>query len=371
MTVLTNGLVCFTNCFLAQEDGSLAKKDLWIDEMNGLIVDPNKTFFERKLRPDRTIDLDGNILSPGLLDIQINGAYGFDFSVYENDDNAYRQGLKTVAEKIVETGVTSLLPTIITQEKALYPKLLGLLRPFSAPGSATLLGWHAEGPFLEFTKRGAHAPPFLRFAPDGFKSFEDVYGPENLIEKEDWVMNEGQDIGIRMITAAPEVPGVLDAIPTLRNRGIVFSIGHSNARTEVAMAAVRKGANLITHLFNAMPQFHHRDPSIIGLLGASPHCDASGPTALAYVTCDPAHTIQLERGATSPTSSNGFNGSFNHSASASSNASGTSPDRGPHNEWTSQGHTMASSLMEFIATRTPSGSLTLLISMDAFWSPMP
>jgi N-acetylglucosamine-6-phosphate deacetylase len=58
-------------------------------------------------RPDRVIDMEGNIVSPGFIDTQINGAYGFDFSVYEDDPDAYRRGLYTVAEKIVETGVTS------------------------------------------------------------------------------------------------------------------------------------------------------------------------------------------------------------------------------------------------------------------------
>ncbi len=121
----SNGLICFTNCLLPQEDGALIQKDLWIDERRGVILDSQRTFFLRKERPDRVIDLGGNILrcvyasfpvvysgqtfecSPGFLDIQINGAYNFDFSVYEGDDETYRTGLHRVAEKIVETGVTS------------------------------------------------------------------------------------------------------------------------------------------------------------------------------------------------------------------------------------------------------------------------
>ncbi|KAH9012798.1 carbohydrate esterase family 9 protein [Lactarius hengduanensis] len=169
-----NGLICFTNCLLPMEDGSLVEKDLWIDERRGVVVDSQKTFFLRKQRPDRVINMEGNIVSPGYIDIQINGAYGFDFSVYEGDPDAYRRGLNTVAEKIVETGVTSLVPTIITQEKSLYPTLLSLLRPYAHPTGATLLGWHAEGPFLQEAKRGAHAPLYIRSAPNGFASFEDI-----------------------------------------------------------------------------------------------------------------------------------------------------------------------------------------------------
>ncbi|KAF8891794.1 Metallo-dependent hydrolase [Infundibulicybe gibba] len=275
----TNGLVCFTNCLLPLEDGSLVEKDLWIDERRGVILDAQQTFFLRKERPDRLIDLGGNILSPGFIDIQINGAYGFDFSVYDGDDEAYRNGMKMIAERIIETGVTS-----YTQERSLYPKLLQLLRPFSTPTSATLLGWHAEGPFLDHAKRGAHAPPFLLSAPEGLKSFEDIYGAENLRDVEDWTMaGGGHDVvGVRMVTAAPEIDGVMGAIGQLTKRGIVFSIGHSTASSAVATSAVQSGARLITHLFNAMPQLHHRDPSIIGLLGASPHLSSpiSSPATL-------------------------------------------------------------------------------------------
>ncbi|KAK0453610.1 carbohydrate esterase family 9 protein [Armillaria borealis] len=264
-----NGLVCFTNCLLPQEDGTLLQKDLWIDQVRGVILDAQRTFYFRKERPDKVVDLGGNILSPGLIDIQINGAYGFDFSVFDGDEQAYKDGLASVAEKIVETGVTSLVPTIITQERSLYPTLLRLLRPYSSPTSANLLGWHAEGPFIDMAKRGAHAPSFLLSAKDGFRSFEELYGAVNLADSEDWLMADA--VGVRIITAAPEIEGVMQAVSELDKRGVVYSIGHSIATSEIATAAVRNGARLITHLFNAMPQLHHRDPSIIGLLGASPH----------------------------------------------------------------------------------------------------
>ena len=89
-----------------------------------------------------------------------------------------------------------------------------------------------------------------------------------------------EHVGVRVITAAPEVDGVMTSIDELTRRGVVFSIGHSIASTGLATAAVQSGARLITHLFNAMPQLHHRDPSIIGLLGASPHLSSpSSPTS--------------------------------------------------------------------------------------------
>lgn len=274
--LMPNDLVCFTNCLLPKEDGSLVEKDLWVDSRRGVVLDPQKTFYLRKDRPDTIIDLGGNILSPGYIDLQLNGAYGFDFSVYEGNDDAYKQGIKMVAERIVETGVTSIVPTVITQDKSVYPKLLQLLRPFSPPNAATFLGWHAEGPFLNVAKRGAHLPPYLLPASEGVKTFEEVYGADNLVDAEDWTMAGGSQVtGVRIITAAPEIDGVMGVISKLTRRGIVMSIGHSIATSDVATNAVRNGSTLITHLFNAMPQLHHRDPSIIGLLGASPYLSST------------------------------------------------------------------------------------------------
>ena len=116
-----------------------------------------------------------------------------------------------------------------TQDKSFYPKLLQLLRPLSLPNAANLLGWHAEGPFLQLAKRGAHSTAFLRTATQALKSFDEMYGPENLVDAEDWLMADSTDsgaVGVRIITAAPEVAGVMDSIPELTDRGIVFSIGH-------------------------------------------------------------------------------------------------------------------------------------------------
>lgn len=111
---------------------------------------------------------------------------------------------------------------------------------------------------------------------------------------------DGGGASVRMITAAPEVDGVMDAISELNKRGVVFSIGHrrvlfvlnkcgiishflrSIATSDIATRAVQHGARLITHLFNAMPQLHHRDPSIIGLLGASPHLSSPFSPSTAF-----------------------------------------------------------------------------------------
>ncbi|KAL0072468.1 N-acetyl-glucosamine-6-phosphate deacetylase [Marasmius tenuissimus] len=235
------------------------------------------------------------IPNPGLIDIQINGAYGFDFSGQDYDEEAYQKGLNMVIEKIVETGVTSLVPTVVTQDRALYPNALQRLRPSSNRKSAAILGWHAEGPFLDSSKRGAHSPAWLADAPEGFKSIEETYGSTNVSTNQDWRKGgaiDGDTVGARIVTLAPEVQGILDAIEELTNRGIVVSMGHSAATSVVAMEAAKRGASLITHLFNAMPQLHHRDPAIIGLLGASSKSQRTPPIQkLVEATSDRAEAL--------------------------------------------------------------------------------
>lgn len=104
------------------------RADLYISPTTHRIVSPQSHFYTSHLLPSRTIDLGGNLLSPGLIDVQINGAYGVDFSELDLEDedggeSRYGQGLETVARRIVETGCTSFVPTIITQEEDLYSKV--------------------------------------------------------------------------------------------------------------------------------------------------------------------------------------------------------------------------------------------------------
>ena len=103
---------------------------MYVDIESGVIISGKEQFFTAKEYPLEVIDLEGNILSPGLIDVQINGAYGVDFSLWPpiNTENlsrdqqiaAYLAGLDKVSAKIVETGTTSFLPTIITQQQDLY-----------------------------------------------------------------------------------------------------------------------------------------------------------------------------------------------------------------------------------------------------------
>ena len=112
----------FTNCRIPRA-GALVHEDLWIDSETGKILQPQKAFYEHHISPDNVVDLGGRILSPGFIDVQLNGAKGFDFSLPQASKEVYDEGLAEVNRELVKMGVTSYLPTIVSQEKEVYPKV--------------------------------------------------------------------------------------------------------------------------------------------------------------------------------------------------------------------------------------------------------
>ena len=115
-----------------------------------------------------------------------------------------------------------------------------------------ILGVHAEGPFLSKDRPGAHPSEYIQSPKDGEESVLRCY----------------EDIrNVKLVTLAPELEGSIETIRYLRSQGITVSMGHTAAHIDEAIRAVDTGATLITHLFNAMTPFHHRDPGIIGILG--------------------------------------------------------------------------------------------------------
>jgi len=237
--------------------GKLVDEDLWV--RNGRIVDAAKEFWDashaRECRADEVRDGGGAIVVPGFVEIQLNGAFGVDFT--SKDLNAEK--VAKVARGILAHGVTSFLPTVITAYPELYQVVLPHLRPGSTNGlGAEILGVHCEGPFIAWQKKGTHPEECIRKEgfPDGMASVEAVYGKENIANRT-----------VRLVTLAPELEGAPEAIRALSAAGVTVSVGHTTAGIETAEAAVRSGATLITHLFNAMASFHHRDPGPVGLLG--------------------------------------------------------------------------------------------------------
>jgi N-acetylglucosamine-6-phosphate deacetylase len=184
------------------------------------------------------------IAVPGFVDLQVNGFGGVDFLTADAD--GYRQA----GEALLETGVTAYLPTFITSPE---DQLLAALRevPAGADGPH-ILGAHLEGPFLSALRLGIH-PATARRNPDA-----------ELLER---LLDAGP---VRLVTLAPELPHADELIEKLLRREIAVSCGHSDATAEEANAAFDRGVRSVTHLFNAMRPFHHRDPGVVGAALARP-----------------------------------------------------------------------------------------------------
>jgi N-acetylglucosamine-6-phosphate deacetylase len=181
---------------------------------------------------------------PGLIDIQINGAFGGDFSDPAAD-------IASICKRLPQFGVTSFVPTIVTSAPGIYAPALANLRHTPASGEARVLGVHIEGPFISPAYRGAHDPVHLRLP--------------SIDEASTWL--EAGDV--LWLTLAPELPGALSLIEFLVQHGVRVSIGHTDATWSQTAAGFDAGATLATHLFNAMRPLRHRDPGVAGFVLAS------------------------------------------------------------------------------------------------------
>ena len=189
------------------------------------------------------LNADGLWLSPGFIDLQINGAFGLDFT-------AAPDTLWEVGSRLPRHGVTAFLPTIITAPLTTIAAAQRVWQAGPPPGyvGAVPLGLHLEGPFLNPAKRGAHDAALMRrpALPD--------------------ITNWTPAQGVRLVTLAPELPGAIAVIRALHQRGVLVSAGHSLADYDQAQAGLQAGVRYGTHLFNAMPALDHRAPGLAGAL---------------------------------------------------------------------------------------------------------
>ena len=234
-----------------------------------------KTFAEADIRFDKTITetgaLDGPAdfdaadcyVIPGLVDIHTHAAVGADAS----DGNL--AGLAALSRYYAGRGVTAWCATTMTLSESVLRRAMEAVRQFRRPsGGARLAGVHLEGPFLSPAKKGAQAADSLRTPDIG------------LFHR----LNEAAGGAVRMVTVAPELPGAMDLIREVSGVCTV-SLGHTEADYASAMAAYGAGASHTTHLFNAMPPFHHRSP---GVVGAAFDAGASAELICDGVHCHPA-----------------------------------------------------------------------------------
>ena len=188
------------------------------------------------------IVLPDGVLTPGLLDLQINGAYGVDFAEARPHD------WRAVRSALLRSAVTAFAPTLITAAPArLAASLLDVEAAAREPvHGARILGAHVEGPFLSPDYHGAHDPALMR---DPTPEALDVLlrGPAPAI-----------------VTLAPERRHALEAIARLTAAGVLVSIGHTAATAAQVHAAADAGARMVTHVFNAQRPLGHREPGTAG-----------------------------------------------------------------------------------------------------------
>ncbi len=194
-------------------------------------------------------DTGDELVAAGFVDIQVNGGWGHDFT-------AEPDSIWEVGRRLPETGVTSFLPTIVTAPYSVTDAAIEVLRAGPPPGyvGADPLGLHVEGPWISPEWKGAHNSDYLR-PPD-----TDIAAR--------WA-----DSGVvRMVTVAPELPGATEVAEILSAADVVVSAGHTGANFETASRALEGPWHAVTHLFNQMTGFRHRDPGMVGaaLLSSRP-----------------------------------------------------------------------------------------------------
>ena len=193
--------------------------------------------------PEDAVDLHGATVIPGLVEVHSHGAMDADFSDGDYD------GLKKMAAFYASVGVTSFAPASMTLPYEVLGKAYAnaaRLKAEAPAGSAHLRGIHMEGPFFSYKKRGAQNPAYLK-DPD-FDSFHKLW----------------EDCGglIKIVDVAPELPGAAEFAAKAKEYATV-SVAHTDSDYMSAKAVFDAGATHLTHMFNAMPGIHHRNPGVI------------------------------------------------------------------------------------------------------------
>ena len=210
-----------------------------------------------EVRADTVVDAAGAYVVPGFIDLQVYGGGGHLFS-----ESPSASVMNAIATALAKAGTTGFMITMATNSSDVVNEAVDVLRSYTHPA---LLGLHLEGPYLNPVKRGAHPAKYIR-PPEKHEIAA-------LLKKAQGVL--------KMMTVAPECFDE-ETIGLLIDAGVLLSAGHSNASFEEAMRGFRQGIRAVTHLFNAMSPFHHRDP---GLPGATFQSEA----AVASVIADGIH----------------------------------------------------------------------------------
>lgn len=198
------------------------------------------------------VDLGDRTLTPGFVDVHVHGGDGAQVNGEIADE--VTEAVGEMARFHAQHGTTALVATTVSDTRArLLQAVTGVARAVGTfPGGAHVLGTHLEGPWISPNRRGAHDDSYLR--------------PPDPAELRD-LLDASQGT-LRMVTLAPELPGAEETIELLTSAGVIASVGHTDADLETTRRAIHRGARHVTHLFNAMPGIHHREPGpVVAALG--------------------------------------------------------------------------------------------------------
>ena len=199
-------------------------------ELKTVVTEGGKIISVEENRKNGDINAEGNRLIPGLIDVHTHGCIGMD---------TMDADFEPMCRFYAEHGTTSFLPTTMTMG---YDSLLKVVNAKTDFAGANILGFHFEGPYISEKHKGAQNEKYIKNpSVEEFAQFKNV----------------------KMITVAPERPGSMEFIKAVTPDCIV-SIGHTDCDFDTADEAIKNGANCLTHIYNAMPPFHHRNPGPIG-----------------------------------------------------------------------------------------------------------
>lgn len=251
--IIKNGLVFTKDCHF--QPLTIHTKNDTITALSSSVC-PLPDSAEPSDNHEKIIDATGCYVIPGLTDIHFHGCDGYDFC--DGTEEAY----KALAAFSLAHGVTSICPATMTLPLDVLERICKTAASFQSArqnlllsDEADFIGIHMEGPFIHPKKKGAQKEAYIQY-------------PHSSLVRQWLTASKGL---VKLISLAPELPGALNCIAECKDN-VAFSIAHTTACYDQAKAAMKAGAFHVTHLYNAMPPFHHRDSGVIGAAFDTENC---------------------------------------------------------------------------------------------------
>ena len=249
------------NARVFTEDGSFMQGDVVVKDgrFDSVLERTADTDAANDSTQQEIIDASGLIMIPGLVDIHFHGCRGVDMC------DGTVEALDVITSYEASVGVTSVCPATMTIPRDELLCVMKNAGDYTYHGGAHLVGINMEGPFISPSKKGAQAA-------------------ENIMHCDYEYFRQLQDAAnglIKLVDIAPEEPGAFEFIDKAKDETVI-SIAHTAADYDTAKEAIEHGASHATHLYNAMPSLHHRNPGVIGAVRDSQKCHVE-------LICDGVH----------------------------------------------------------------------------------